>query len=927
MSSALPATDLTVNTTCPYCGVGCGVQAQLGAGRQLRIEGDTQHPANRGLLCSKGTALGSTFGLNERMLRPRIRKQGIFKAVSWDEALCEVARGFNDTIARHGPDAVAFYVSGQLLTEDYYAANKLAKGFIGTANIDTNSRLCMSSAVAAHKLAFGADLVPGIYDDLTEADVLIFSGHNASWTHPVLVRRIEQRVGQMRICIDPRRTDTAKACDLHLMIKPQSDVRLWNGLCAWLFTHDALDHDFIAHHIEGLAALRAGLDEDDQSLTAIAQDCGIGAADLRTFYDAFMTTPKVVSLFSQGSNQSVQGVNKGLSLINAHLLTGKIGKPGAAPFSITGQPNAMGGREVGGLANMLAAHMDFDPPSRARVQRYWQSPRIAERPGLKAVEMFNAVRDGRIKAIWIMATNPVVSMPDSQSVRAALESCPLVVVSDVVARNDTLDCATIQLPAAAWGEKDGTVTNSERMISRQRRIASAPGEARADWAIISGVARRMNRAWVPAFDWHGPADVFDEHAGLTAYENSGDRFLNLAGLHGLTRAEYDGLTPTRWPIASNGGDAGRLFADGRFATPSGKARVHAVTPQGPAHPVSPEFPLSLNSARVRDHWHTLTRTALAPELNRHTPEPLLEIHPADAARLKLQDGRLATLSTAWGAAVLRTRITEDVREGGVCMPMHWTQIFAPSGRSNPLFNPACDARSGQPELKHTPARAEAFGETWHGFLLCARDPCTSLFEADPSQADWHPGMLWNESVIWRRNDHAHARCYELAGQSALTHFGDLFDEGDLLSLDDVRRGIMRRVSLRRGRLHAALFIAPASTPLPARDWLLERFGDTSVGDTDRAALLLGVLPGIVDQGRIVCACRSVGLKRIERAIVDGAQSVEAIGVQTTAGTQCGSCRGELRQCLLAHAQAVLPQPREAIVATHASKFAVSSHAV
>ncbi len=874
------AETLTVNTTCPYCGVGCGVTAERSGARGLTVKGDAAHPANNGRLCSKGTALGKTFGLEGRLLEPRIRTNGELQAATWDEALDAVAQKFNAVIAEHGPDAVAFYVSGQLLTEDYYAVNKLAKGYIGTANIDTNSRLCMSSAVAAHKQAFGADLVPGVYDDLTEADLLVFSGHNAAWTHPVLYRRIEAREGQMRICIDPKRTDTAKACNLHLMIRPQTDVRLWNGLCAHLIARDALDHDFVDKNTSGFSRLMAALCADDQSLDAIAQDCGVSVADLKTFYDAFAGTEKVVSLFSQGSNQSVQGVHKGLSLINAHLLSGKIGKSGAAPFSITGQPNAMGGREVGGLANMLAAHMDFDEASRSRVRRYWDAPTIAPRPGLKAVDMFDAVRTGRIKAIWIMATNPMVSMPNTHKIHEALSNCEMVVVSDVIARTDTMDMAHVQLPAAAWGEKDGTVTNSERVISRQRCLGALPGHVRPDWAIVADVARRMNSAWDTAFAWKGPHEVFAEHAGLTAFENNGSRFLDLSGFLGLTRDAYNALAPTRWPYTASGSTQ-RLFANGRFATPDGRARLVAPKATGPAQATTPDFPFSLNSARVRDHWHTMTRTALAPELNRHIAEPLLDIHPKDAKRLGVKDGRLAVVTTAYGEAILRAKVTDDVREGNLSVPMHWTRQFAPFGRANPLVSPSVDPISGQPEFKHTPARVAAYGEAWHGFVMTPRDFDGAL-------------PTWTGDTIWRRTAHAFADCYEIAGIAPI----DVSTIPVSLTLDDAARGLTRRVRIDDERLTRVIFITPIHKKLPPRDWLLERFGDETLATPDRDALLIGRRPGVEDKGRIICACRSVGEKTIMAAIADGALTVDAIGEATSAGTACGSCKGELKQCLL-----------------------------
>ncbi|MDI1363898.1 MAG: molybdopterin-dependent oxidoreductase, partial [bacterium] len=487
------AAALSVKTACPYCGVGCGVTAVVtrdeGVSRAVSVVGDPAHPANLGRLCSKGTALGATVGLEGRLLEPTIGG----RVASWTEATTLVAKRFRETIAKHGPDSVAFYVSGQLLTEDYYVANKLMKGFIGSGNIDTNSRLCMASAVTAHKLAFGADLVPGCYNDLDLADLVVFSGHNAAWTHPVLYRRMEaaRARGQKHVVIDPRRTDTAEGADLHLAIAPQSDVRLWTGLLADLIRRGAIDRDYIAAHVNGFEAVEAALGELDQSPQAVAADCGVPVADLRTFLDLFADHPRTVSLFSMGANQSAQGVAKGLSILNVHLATGRIGKPGACPFSITGQPNAMGGRETGGMANTLAGHMDFGPVERDRVARFWGAPDTARKPGLKAVDMFEAVHDGRIKALWVMATNPAVSMPDAGRVREALAKCPFVVVSDCIADTDTSAFADVKLPALAWGEKDGTVTNSERRISRQRALFPAPGQAKADWRIVAEVAGAM----------------------------------------------------------------------------------------------------------------------------------------------------------------------------------------------------------------------------------------------------------------------------------------------------------------------------------------------------------------------------------------------------------------------------------------------------
>jgi len=870
-----------VKTTCPYCGVGCGVTATPGGGRVLGVRGDADHPANLGRLCSKGAALGSTVGLEGRLLQPRIAG----RPAPWPVAIRAVAQAFSRTVAEHGPDAVAFYVSGQLLTEDYYVANKLMKGFIGSGNIDTNSRLCMASAVAAHKLAFGADLVPGCYEDLDLADLVVFSGHNAAWTHPVLFRRMEARRerGQRHVVIDPRRTDTAEGCDLHLPLAPQTDVRLWNGLLADLMRRGAVDRGYVAAHVSGFADVEAQLNADDQSVHAVAADCGVAAADLETFFRLFAETPRTVSLFSMGANQSAQGVAKGLAILNAHLATGRIGKPGAAPFSITGQPNAMGGREVGGMANMLAAHMDFDEASRARVQRFWGSPVMAAGPGLKAVDMFEAVRDGRIKAIWIMATNPAVSLPNASRVREALSGCPFVAVSDCMGDTDSVAYAHVALPALGWGEKDGTVTNSERRISRQRPALAAPGEARPDWRIVADVAGAMG--FGDAFAWRGPAQVFREWARLTAYENQG-RMLSLGPLATITPDAYETLAPVQWPVTAGGGTA-RLFTDGRFPTPDGRARMIPVAAAGPAQPTDAAYPLSLNTGRVRDHWHTLTRTALAPELGRHAPEPYVEIHPTDAAPQGLTEGRLTRVATAQGQAVVVARVSDRQRPGSIFMPMHWSAAYAPSGQANPLVAQIVDPRSGQPEFKHTPARVAPYRETWRGFFL--------------ARTAWSPPK--GTEVVWRRIPQTGCQLHEFAGRGdepereALRQALTRGAGGDRLRYEDASAGSVREAFLAGDRVDR-VFFATAAGALPPRDWLIELFAAPALGAAQRAALLVGREPGtLLETGPVVCSCRNVRADRIAAAIVAGATDLNAVGEATGAGATCGSCRPEIARML------------------------------
>jgi assimilatory nitrate reductase catalytic subunit len=769
-----------VRTTCPYCGVGCGIDARPGSGRSVAIAGDALHPANGGRLCSKGTHLAETVGLEGRLLHPIVNGA----QVAWDEALDLVADRFTRAIAEHGPDSVAFYVSGQLLTEDYYVANKLMKGFIGSANIDTNSRLCMSSAVVAHVRAFGEDVVPCNYADLEQAELVILLGSNTAWCHPIVWQRIEaarQQRGLKLVVIDPRRTETAERADLHLPIRPDGDVALFNGLLADMARRGALDRAYLAAHVSEPDGFWEGLAPAD-----LAAETGLEAVLLERFFDLFAACPRTVTLFGQGANQSVLGSDKGNAIINVHLATGRIGRPGMGPFSITGQPNAMGGREVGGLASMLAAHMDFTPENCDRAQRFWASPTMARKPGLKAVDLFRAVHDGTIKALWIMGTNPAVSMPDAGFVRAALARCPFVVVSDVIGDTDTARLAHVRLPALAWGEKDGTVTNSERMISRQRPFFAAPEAARADWDIVADVGRRMG--WAAEFDFAGPHAVFAEFAAQTVFENDGARLLDLRAWTGLGRAGFDALEPRQW-----GG--GQPFVDGRFSTPDGRARLVATAP-GTAQAVRADFPLTLNTGRYRDQWHSMTRTGLSPKLSQHRPEPLVEVHPDDAGEAGLMPGGFATVLTAHGSSRYRVSLSEAQARGQIFVPMHWTDAMSSGGRTGRLIAPACDPSSGQPGFKNVPARIVPWAPEWRGFLV-TREGCDL-----PAEIYWTRARLPGGWLI------------ELAGMGAIDVDG-LLAAGDRIEAFDQARGT-RRVAVRRAPVRCWRAGRPNPWPIAAR---------------------------------------------------------------------------------------------------------------
>ncbi|MEW6678099.1 MAG: molybdopterin-dependent oxidoreductase [Pseudomonadota bacterium] len=920
-----------ISTTCPYCGVGCGVLVTP-SGEGFTVRGDPDHPANRGRLCSKGAALADTLGLDDRLLHPRIDG----RQMDWDTALDRVAEGFRRVIAKHGPDAVAFYVSGQLLTEDYYAANKLMKGCIGSGNIDTNSRLCMSSAVAAHKRAFGSDTVPGCYEDLELADLIILVGSNAAWTHPVVYQRIvaakKARPGMQIVVIDPRRTATADIADLFLPLVPGADAWLWNGLLHHLKREDAVDWAWLEAHVEGFGAAFAAV--SGLTLPEVARQCGLTEAEVAAFFRLFTTTPRTVSLFSQGINQSSSGVDKGNALINCHLATGRVGKPGASPFSLTGQPNAMGGREVGGLANQLANHMDFAPADVDRVARFWGLPQTAPRPGLKAVDLFQAVGEGRIKALWIMATNPVVSMPDADAVAVALKHCEFVVVSDVTASTDTARLAHVLLPAAAWGEKDGTVTNSERRISRQRAFMPLPGEARPDWWIIGEVARRMG--FGAQFPYRGPADLFAEHAALSGFENGGSRDFDLsailtslpspAGKNGAPallsppappparegpRPDftdiYTTLQPFQWPLTHTGGTP-RLFADGRFFTHSGKARMVAVTPRPPALATAAGLPFVFNTGRVRDQWHTMTRTAKAPRLLAHIDEPFLSLHPDDARRIGLTEGGLARISQGLSYSPhgtppeyrARVRLDAGQRPGSVFAPIHWNGRFSARARVGTLIPASVDPISGQPEFKHAPVAVAALPLAWHGFLVTRDGFPLASFARQPIYWSQIPGQHCHRLEL--ADDQPPAAWLDQARQA-------LGMDQDWMALQDPGAGRYRGALMDGDRLLAVYFIEPKTAGLPPRHWLESLFAKPALSVEERTALLLGrPSRAVPESGPVVCACFGVGRADIQAAIAAGADSVEALGIQLKAGGNCGSCIPELRQLLAQAAPAIVAPP-------------------
>jgi len=703
----------TVKTTCCYCGVGCGILASRDANGKLTVTGDPDHPVNRGMLCSKGRSLHHVAANHDqRIFKPRLRRArgAAFEEVSMETAIAHVADRFKEIIAEHGPDAVAMYVSGQCLTEEYYLANKLMKGFIGSNNIDTNSRLCMSSAVVGYKMALGDDMVPCSYEDIDLCDCFFVTGANPASCHPILWRRVERRLrnspSAKLIVVDPRRTDTCAAADLHLQILPGQDIALHNAIAALLIRRGAIDHDFLAQHCEGFEQLRddlAGLD-----IASAARQCGVPQDDLVLAATWIGNSPTLLTMWTMGLNQSQFGTDKNLSLLNLSLLTGAIGKPGCGPFSLTGQPNAMGGREVGGMANLLAAHLDLaNPEHREQVAAFWGGGPIAEAPGTTATEMVDALLEGRLKAVWIVCTNPAVSLPNLARFEAAMAQAELVVVQEISERSDTLAYADVVLPAAAWLEKTGTMTNCERRISLLEPLLAPPGEALPDVDIFCAFARHMG--WGEAFAYDHPADIHAEYVRMTRGTPVDIGGVDYERLRGGT---------VQWPCpdAEHPGTP-RLFTDQSFYTASRRARLCSV--QGPtAAPVSPDFPFILTTGRVRDQWHTRTKTGTVQRLNLQHDCPFLEIHPDDAARLGLGSGAAVEVSSAFGRVVVSCRLTERIRRGVVFMPMHWGKTLNDGlGRANNVTSSRIDPFSKQPDFKFTAVALRPLGSVRKKVLI------------------------------------------------------------------------------------------------------------------------------------------------------------------------------------------------------------------
>jgi len=932
-------------STCPYCGVGCGVIIESDGAQITGVRGDPAHPANFGRLCTKGSTLHLTAApaitRSARLLQPLLRteRNGTPKAIDWDSALDLAAERFSATLAAHGPDAVGFYLSGQLLTEDYYVFNKLAKGLIGTNNVDTNSRLCMSSAVAGYKATLGADAPPCNYDDFAHADTLFITGSNTAWAHPIIFRRMEDakraRPDQRWIVVDPRRTETADMADLFLQIQPGTDVALYHGMLHLMLWEGLVDHAYITRHVNGFDALREAV--RTWTPREAARVCGIDEAALIQAARWFAQSDRkaggaTLSLYCQGLNQSAAGTDKNAALINLHLATGQIGKAGAGPFSLTGQPNAMGGREVGGLANLLSAHRDLaNPQHRAEVAALWGVQNVPSQPGKSAVEMFQAAADGEIKALWIACTNPAQSLPDQALVRRALARCDFVVVQEAFATTATCGYADLLLPATNWGEKDGTVTNSERRISRVRPAIEPAGEARHDWAIGIDFARRLEARLPDAlrsrlnnqltlFPFDDAESIWNEHRASTR-----GRDLDITG---LSYEHLEHVGPAQWPMPEGQREGqARLYEDGRFPTADGRAHFSAAAYRPVVEPRDARYPFALTTGRLRDHWHGMSRTGTLGRLFGHVAEPTVELNRSDMARRGLTEGALVTVTSRRGSMVLPAVASDTIAPTQAHIAMHWGEEFVsghdaegqPLRGVNGLTQPAFCPSSKQPELKHSAVRIEPLSLPWQmlGLAWLPQDEALAAREAlKPLMA----AFGFATCVPFGREPHAQGLCGVLWRAAAATPASDaVIDQIEtLLGLhspatlryQDKRAGQRRAIRIDKDgevqTLRGVLLVGDTRAEAWIKTLLQDELPAQAYG-----RLLLS--PGaqapvaVVAKGKQVCTCFNVTEPQITEQLgrCQGSTDERLAQLQGAlkCGTNCGSCIPALRGYVKASIQA------------------------
>ena len=896
----------TTASTCCYCGVGCGVLIEHDGEQILGVSGDPSHPANFGKLCSKGSTLHLTGDLDARGLYPELRLgKALARArTDWDNALDHAATVFAETIREHGPDSVAFYISGQLLTEDYYAFNKLARALVGTNNIDSNSRLCMSSAVVGYKRSLGADAPPCNYEDIEQSDCLLIVGSNMAYAHPVLFRRLEEakaRRPEMKvIVVDPRRTDTCELADMHLAILPGTDVALFHGILHILMWEGWIDRRYIDAHTEGFEALKKLV--RDYTPGIVADTCGISVESLQACAEMIGKAPSFLSLWCMGLNQSTSGSAKNSALINLHLATGQIGRVGAGPFSLTGQPNAMGGRETGSLSNLLPGHREAaNAEHREEVADYWGVDGLPANTGLTAVELFDAVRTGQIKALWIACTNPAQSLPDQNKVHAALASCPFVVVQEAFFTTETCQFADLLLPAASWGEKDGTVTNSERRISHVRSAVAAPAEARADWAITTDFARRLEQRLRPGqpslFDFASAEALFDEYKGLTR-----ERDLDLSG---LSYAILDQQGPQQWPFPQGAAyGTARLYGDGQFPTASGRAQFLAEVWRAPQEKRDARYPLTLNTGRLRDQWHGMSRTGTSARAFGHVEEAVLSVHPDEMRRRRLLAGELVKVRSRRGSLIVPVQADESVRSGQAYLPMHWGNRFLKGLGSNVLTQPAFDPLSKQPELKQAGVEVEKVELPWQLYALVEGDVQQRLSALRPLFEDFAYASL---SLTGRERPALQIRAaMAVAPDTALLAQIDALlglDDGPVLAYDDPRRTVGKRVRIEEGRI-TALRLAGETA---ARDWLKGLWSEGKADAELRRWLLapLSTPPGNSSKasGKTLCNCLNVSEAAVCAGIARGLD-LDGLKQELKCGTSCGSCVPEIKRLLATQPVAV-----------------------
>ncbi|MEC5387411.1 molybdopterin-dependent oxidoreductase [Uliginosibacterium sp. H3] len=907
---ASPASPLETKSTCCYCGVGCGVIIEHDGQQITGVRGDPDHPANFGRLCTKGSTLHLTATPDSQVVRalyPELRpsREAPRARTDWDTALRHAADKFATVIREHGPNAVAFYVSGQLLTEDYYVFNKLAKGLIGTNNIDTNSRLCMSSAATGYKQTLGADSPPGCYDDLKHTDCLFLAGSNTAFAHPILFRRIEDaralNPAMKMIVVDPRRTDTAEQADLHLALLPGTDIALYNAMLHVMLWEEWIKPEYIGAHTEGFDVLRRTVREYTPAMAA--EICGLTKKEIETAAEWFAhggdASKATMSMYCMGLNQSTHGTHNNAALINLHLATAQIGKPGAGPFSLTGQPNAMGGREVGGMATLLSGHRDMDNAEhRAEVAKLWGIPSVPEQAGLTAIELFDAMAAGTVKAVWISCTNPAQSMPDQNLVRKALETCEFVVVQEAYRNTETARYADLLLPATSWGEKTGTVTNSERRISRVIQAVPAPGEARHDWDTAVDFARRLGNELGDThtsalFPYTNEEDIWNEHR-----ESTRGRDLDITG---LSYATLEQQGPQQWPFpqGASGGKA-RLYEDGIYPTASGRAKFVATEHKDTVEKADARYPIRMTTGRLRDQWHGMSRTGTVARLYAHEAEPMIHMHAADIDRRGLKDGELVRVKSRRGEIVVKALASETVRPGQAFLPMHWGSNALGGLGTNALTLKSFDPYSKQPELKHSAVQISKYVPGDSRPLVAMRrveagtNALEVLEELRKQTADMPQAAL---TMIGRETPvvvlKAQTEALSADQQHALDVALSLADDTQCLSYQDKRRDIAKRARIDNNKLAAVRLtgeikgagwlqdmMVNGGTATQARQWLLAPLAEAPTGVTAR--------------GKIICSCFDVSENEISAALKAG-ESMEQVQARLKCGTNCGSCVPELKR--------------------------------